>query len=480
MSKRGPYDLTKDQRDGVSALCKTPFAYVEAPVGSGKTVVGLTYIEARRKITGRKFKTLLVAPLRVARANWIEEPGHWSHLDHLKVHPMKSPYTVSPEALKADVWTLSYESLSGFFNRHRDLKKLGFEVCILDEVHKMKDPTSVRYAGVWRGRNPNRKMLKPGFRDMRDQFQSIIGLTGTPVPHNFLDVWAQVSSIAGEDKLFGSFDNWKQHRFYMPPADAHKPAFAQRYLPRDWTRVLDDFSDITIHIGVEEGAVPDAVELDPIMVEPEPHVMDMYKDLVREEYLRIKDKEITVANAAVLYGKLRQFTSGYLYDPDKQSVFVHPTKYDIAARIYEQAKSKGKKVIFVYAFQSQRNALADMFPHAVDLATSEDVNASIHRWNTDPAADVLTMHPRSAGEGINLQFSGCKTIIFLSEPESIGSMRQTVGRLARRQATEEPVKYTAVRIKGTVDEIVSKRLNSMKDVLDAVINHVKEGSNADT
>ena len=89
--------------------------------------------------------------------------------------------------------------------------------------------------------------------------------------------------------------------------------------------------------------------------------------------------------------------------------------------------------------------------------------------------DLLTVHPRSASEGLNLQFSGCKAIVFLTEPHSIGQMEQTIGRLARRRASGEPVRHTSIHLKGTVDELVSSRLGSMKEMLDKVIEHIREG-----
>ena len=293
-----PEDLTHSQKQAVYDLCKLQDAYCIAKVGSGKTILGLTYIEARRRYLKRGFKTLLVAPVRVARGVWPEEPELWSHVRHLTVVAVESPYTLTPEAQAADILTISYESLPGFINKHYDLIASGyFEVCIFDEIHRMKSPRSLRYRG-------KKRPKRFGWKDVKEFFKHVIGMTGTPTPHSLLDLWGQVASVGGEELMMGSYDNWRDNRFFLNPRDAAKPVHAQRYIPFDEKTILDDFAHITVHVEVEEDAVPEIIQLPPIVINMDNQVKAQYKQLLRQAYLSIKGQEITAFNAAVFITSL--------------------------------------------------------------------------------------------------------------------------------------------------------------------------------
>jgi hypothetical protein len=92
----------------------------------------------------------------------------------------------------------------------------------------------------------------------------------------------------------------------------------------------------------------------------------------------------------------------------------------------------------------------------LDLGTSDalglDVLANaLNQLDRDVVEiELLLIHPKSAGHGLNLQFGGCK-IIFLSMPWSLELFEQTVGRLHRSGQTNDVWCYLLICNK-TIDE----------------------------
>ena len=56
--------------------------------------------------------------------------------------------------------------------------------------------------------------------------------------------------------------------------------------------------------------------------------MKAYKDFRRELVLSLEDKDISVANAAVLTGKLTQYANGVVYTEDGKTEIIHSKKLD--------------------------------------------------------------------------------------------------------------------------------------------------------
>ena len=65
---------------------------------------------------------------------------------------------------------------------------------------------------------------------------------------------------------------------------------------------------------------------------------ERYEELRATLVLQLPEKEITVANAAALTGKLLQMANGAIYDDDKQQIRIHDRKLDALEDLIEGAK----------------------------------------------------------------------------------------------------------------------------------------------
>lgn len=84
---------------------------------------------------------------------------------------------------------------------------------------------------------------------------------------------------------------------------------------------------------------------------------------------------------------------------------------------------------------------------------------------------IELIHPASAGHGLNLQ-SGGHILVWLTTPWSLELYEQTNARLFRQGQTE-PVTITHIEAAGTVDQAVTRALETKDTTQSALITTVK-------
>ena len=177
--------------------------------------------------------------------------------------------------------------------------------------------------------------------------------------------------------------------------------------------------------------------------------MEAYKEFKRTEVMRIGDEEITPVNAAAMYGKLLQFCNGAVYDEAGAWHLVHDDKSDLLCEKIESLA--GRPVIVYYQFRSDIERIMARVKGVVRLQGGDEID----KWNRGEI-EVMLAHAASAGHGINLQDGG-HHIIWFGLPWSLELYQQAVARLDR-QGQKFPVINTHLITKGTVEELVYKRL----------------------
>jgi hypothetical protein len=104
-----------------------------------------------------------------------------------------------------------------------------------------------------------------------------------------------------------------------------------------------------------------------------------------------------------------------------------------------------------------------------NLVTLDDDNA-IGRWNAGQI-ELLAVHPKSAGHGLNLQHGGCK-MVFVSLPWSLELFEQTVGRL-HRSGQRHDVWVYIMSTQKTIDEKIWTALQDKRAVSDIAMEALK-------
>lgn len=149
-----------------------------------------------------------------------------------------------------------------------------------------------------------------------------------------------------------------------------------------------------------------------------------------------------------------------------ESIWFSTHKFDRLAELLEE--NQRANTIVAYSYLEELAELKRRFPHA---QTMDDAGV-IDRWNRGEV-ELLLVHPKSAGHGLNLQHGGCH-MVFLSLPWSLELYEQTVGRLHRSGQAHDVWVYVMLT-DNTIDERIWGALHDKRSVSDLALEELKNG-----
>jgi SNF2 family DNA or RNA helicase len=436
------------QEEAADFLYERDRGMILASVGAGKTAITLTAMVAMIK-DGHAKRFLVLAPKRVCTDVWPIEAKKWTSL-RLSV-AVGTPAQRVAALATGDVVATNYDNIGWLAEQ-----KLDFDAIVFDELTKLKNPSGARF----------KALLK-----IIEQFKIRWGLTGSFTSNGLEDVFGQCKII--DEKLLGRA----------------KGAFLQQY----FVCMNRDFGQWAPRPGalqlVMEKIKPATFVLEPGEYKdklPPCHVVELrsqlddrqpYEKMKRDFVVQFPTAEILAANAAAVTSKLQQMASGFVYDSSrvasdapgqftssKTAVWFSRHKFDRLDDLLEE--NQHANTLIVYQFQEEVAELRRRYPR---LATLDDERA-IERWNAGQI-ELLAVHPKSAGHGLNLQHGGCH-MVFLSLPWSLELYEQTVGRLHRSGQVRDVWVYILLAEK-TVDEKIWAALHDKRAISDIAMEALK-------
>lgn len=442
-------ELRPYQNEAADFLFARDRAMILAPVGAGKTAITLTAM-TEMIAEGHVKRWLVLAPKRVCTDVWPVERVKWASDFEIAIAIGTPAQRQTAFDSAAPIVVTNYDNIQSL----SDLS--GFDGIVFDELTRLKNPSGKRF-----------KALLAHL----DAIPIRWGLTGSFTSNGLEDVFGQCKVI--DQKLLGRA----------------KGAFLQKY----FVCVNRDFGEWQPRKGALE-QVMDAIRPATFVLEPgeysdklpQLNVVEMrcdmfdrkpYEKMKRDLMLQYGDDTIIAANAAAVTNKLQQMASGFVYDNKtitsetpgrfhmKQKVIWFSShKFELIEEILNE--NQRDNTIIVYNYKEELAELMRRYPQA---RTIDDFNA-IERWNKGEI-ELLLIHPKSAGHGLNLQFGGCK-IIFLSMPWSLELFEQTVGRLHRGGQTKDVWCYLLICNK-TVDERIWGALQDKRAISDIALEELK-------
>lgn len=189
-------------------------------------------------------------------------------------------------------------------------------------------------------------------------------------------------------------------------------------------------------------------------------------------FLELQGHEIEAFNAASKTQKLLQLCNGaaYIEGDNKKWVETHTAKIEALETIIEEAA--GMPVLCAYNFVSDRARLLHHFPGAVDLATPE----GLKKFKAGNARLGIG-HPASIGHGIDGLQNVTNIIAFFGVDwnlETRAQIIERVGPVRQMQAgLNRPCFIYNIIARGTVDEMVLKRIDTKREVQDLLMEALK-------
>lgn len=432
-----------------------------AGMGSGKTSSALTVLHNLELL--EPGRSLVMAPLRVARDTWPTEAEKWEHLRGLGVVPVVGSLAERVAALRIDasIHTINYDVLPWLIEYLVDNKLTWrWSRVVADESTRLKN---------FRLRNGGERAKAIG-RVAHANVKRWINLTGTPSPNGRIDLWGQTWFIDAGVRLGRTIEAFRRRWFQYDQFD-------RSYTPLPFA---NDQIDAALRDVCLTPTLPFDVDkpvVRPVEVELPSKARAIYREMEKKMFAEIDGHEVEAFTAAAKTIKCLQLANGAAYldeegvPADKRRwAEVHDVKLQALESIVEEAG--GMPVLVAYHFKSDRARILKAFPRAVDVATTEGMKT--FRAGKAP---IGIGHPASMGHGIDgLQDVTNICAIFghwwnLEEYEQfiarIGPVRQ------KQSGYDRPVYVYPIVAKGTVDEDVMYRRETKREVQDVLLEAMK-------
>ena len=446
------------QQEAARMIVSLPGAALFADPGMGKTravLMAFKFLKALNPL----FCGLVVAPLRPLYDTWPEEIETWAPgLTWSMVHGTPKQKAAALKA-DADVYLINPEGLPWL---RKQVNHIAFSYIAFDESTKYKG-----HGTLWRAA-----------KAIAAESSKTCILSGTPVPNNYTEIFPQIYLIDRE--VLG--ENLEQFRGTYCKQIGRKEWNQWEVREDAEEKILEAIKDIALRLDANDYRDLPPLIINDIKLKLPKKLMKQYKKLEKEMLLELEGLDTVPAwNQMQKYHFVRQFASGIVKHEDAsvpmfKVIFgdVHDLKQKALIELLDTLG--GKPLMIGYHYQSELLAIEEAVK---GLACgfigrgSKDVREVVKQWNTNKL-QVLVCQIKSASLGLNLHKGKGRDICLYGQTDSPEDHRQFIGRIFGRTGVEEPVRVHRLVMKGTVEEVINKRLKKKGKAQDALLDALKQ------
>lgn len=419
---------------------------------------------------------LVIAPVRVCNITWPKQVERWDFCAGMTIANLRTARGIKMwEEGSADIYVINSELLAtretkhkcptcadgekakrsecetcdgegfikrtypGFVAKHIKGKKkhqLPVDTLVIDELSLAKNPSSKRFNAL---------------RHWTGHFDRVWGLTGTPAPNSYDDLWAQIRFLDGGERLGLTHQSYRQSYFHSVSM-----GFGTKYsLKRGAKEEIEaKIADLCLTMLSEDYLdVPTCNYEDVEVVLPGP-AKTAYNQLKKQLLLEIETGQIEALHAAALTNKLLQITGGAVYDAEKETHYIHDAKIKALRTLL--GKHNNEPVLVLTQFKHEMKRILEAFPQAKKF---DEKDLTLWQQKKIP---VWVADPRSMSHGIDgLQVSG-RIAVWFTLTYSNETYIQTNARLVRTGQSNETIIYRLVAT-DTIDEAVAEAIREKGD-----------------
>ena len=340
------------------------------------------------------------------------------------------------------------------------IKGIRWDLFIMDESHKLKNASGQisRFASQVAERSARR-----------------LALTGTPMPHSPMDIYAQYRAI--DKNVFGvSYPAFKTR--YAEFETVGRPITRVDQNGQEYTETpqaisgyqnLDDLNELFYSLAFRVTAadtldLPSAIETY-THVELCPKARRIYDEMAVSFRADLDSGEIvTAANALARLVRFQQLTSGFAVTPEGKTLEVDDSKARALNDILDGLPVREPVVVFA-RFQNDLDRIAGVAgklkrPH---YEISGRVK-NLEEWREN--GGVLAVQIQAGGLGLDLTAS--RYCVYYSLGFSLGDYLQSIARLHRPGQTSM-VDYIHLTAADSIDGIITGALADKEDVVQRIL-----------
>lgn len=328
-----------------------------------------------------------------------------------------------------------------------------WDCLILDESHRLKSPAGKASMFCWR---------------LSQHVSYRMALTGTPMPHSPLDVYAQYRAL--DPSIFGlNYHAFKQ-RYAVLGGYEGKQVIGFQNVEELNSKVYR----IAFRVGREVLDLPEAVH-QTRLCQLGPKAMRIYRQIESAFAAEVEAGSVTASNALVKLLRLQQVTSGYVRTDDGADTFLDEAKVAALADVLDDLPSDEPTVVFCrfrHDLEQVRRTAAALGRTCRELSGAQN---DLAQWQAESGGSVLAVQIQSGGVGIDL--TRARYAIYYSLGFSLGDYLQSLARLHRPGQTRSVV-YVHLLAENTIDEQVMRRLELRQEVVEGILQLIKERRHA--
>lgn len=400
------YKLHDYQQEAVNRMLQNKHYYFIGGVGTGKTLTTLDFLAKLKSES-----TLIIAPKAVVDSEtWQKEMIKWQ---------IDVPVDVVSET-----------------QVHKITKQ--YDTIIIDELHSFKSQTTQKFKRVL-------ALTKTAER--------VYGLSGTPTPNTYTDMFAQLKLIQAEGwyrTLTAFRQDWTTSLSVSPTVTVYK---FKEELEHDFIEYIKPW----VYVVDNKGVNPER-EDKTVLVDLPDNVRAVYEDLRKEnahtDLELVMDAIGSTPNKAVMQTKLLHIASGGVYTGggvSGEELVIHPLHGE-KIKALNNILDKVPSALIVYNFKIERIYM-QMYATRVEIYDRKTAKQQIDDF-INGKIKFLAVNPKQLSAGVNLQ--NTQTVIWVSHSYSLTDYIQTTARVFRQG--NSAVKVYHIMARDTIDTIVIEAL----------------------
>lgn len=415
------------QWDGIKFLVERDGALLGDDMGTGKTVQSILAMRLLFQ-RGDIKSALIVCPLSVL-PHWDREMERWSPNLHVTVVRGNKEHREYCWYYTTHVWITTYDTLRQDMASNEAKLKDKFDLVILDEAQRIKNPGT----GVTKA-----------VRNLETSYRW--GLTGTPIETKLDDLVA----------IYAYLRPGLLHYEGLTPTAARtaiKPFFLRR-------RKADVLKDL-----------PEKHEF-PVYLRFEDAQKHTYQQMERERVLHLHEKGemITAGNILILISELKKICN-------RDRITGESVKLTWLLENLEDVIAESDKVLVFTQYRQENFGGAEWLEKTLSeygalnygRAKSDSKRQEILRaFTTDNTKKVFIGHPRTAGIGLN-ELVAANYVIHFDHWWNPATANQATDR-AHRPGQNKDVFVYHLWVEDTIEEMIQRKLEEKQLLYDTVID----------
>ena len=326
-------------------------------------------------------------------------------------------------------------------------EKQRWDLVIADELHRLKQGSG---------------KASLAFKRLRTHAAYRIGLTGTPMPHGPMDIYAQFRFL--DVTIFGPSHSAFRAKYAVMGGFHNKQITGFQKLD-ELERLM---SRITFRVGKEVLDLPPATHVT-YCCDLGPEARRVYKDLEEDFVAEVRDGIVTAANALVKLTRLQQVANGVVKTDAGIEHRIDDAKRKVLADTLEDM-GKGEPALVFCRYHLDLDAVHEACRavgfESLELSGRRD---ELARWQSGEG-QVLAVQISAGGVGVDL--TRARFSIYYSLGFSLGDYDQSLARVHRPGQTR-PVEYIHLIAKATVDVKIMRALEKRAAIVESILAEIK-------